>query len=148
MNSHDGRIMGSRVLIAEEQPEVKWYLEQDKLESPYEFACVVGYSEAVRIASEKDAGFSFLVTDILLNPFHGRDLANRLVGLFPHIKVIFMGTQTPRLLRSAGSFPAAAPFLHKPFNALHLVNRLNELKEKGPSWLDLILFPYEETAGS
>lgn len=138
--------MGSKVLIAEEHPEVKWYIEQDKLGPPYEFVCVVGYSEAVRIASKKDAGFSFLVTDILLSPFHGRDLANRLVGLYPHIKVIFMGTQTPRILRSAGLFPTSAPFLHKPFNALHLVKCLDELKEKGPSWLDLILFPYEEAA--
>lgn len=140
--------MDLRVLIAEEQAEIKGFLGQGMPVTAYEFVYAAGFPEAVKIASGKDAGFDFLVTDILLNPFHGRDLANRLVGLFPHIKVLFMGNQPARLLRTAGLLPAKAPYLHKPFNALHLVHCLDELKEKGPSWLDLILFHSEETAGA
>lgn len=139
--------MGSRVLIAEENAELQRCFEPDGPIPVYEFVYAVGFAEAVKIASKKDAGFAFLVTDIFLKPFHGRDLANRLVGLFPRIKVLFMGSQTPRMLRSAGLFPAAAPYLLKPFNAPHLMKSLDDLNEKGPSWLDLILFPSEESTG-
>jgi hypothetical protein len=146
MSSRDGRIMGLSVLIVEERADVKNYPRQDNPETVYEFVYAVGFAEAVRIASEKDASFGFLVTDVLLNPFHGRDLANRIVGSFPHIKVLFTGSQSPRVLRSAGLLPPNAPFLHKPFNVIHLVKSLDELREKGPSWLDLILFHGEESA--
>ena len=140
--------MDLSVLIAEEHAEVKSYHGQDEPQTAYEFVYAVGFAEAVKIASEKDARFGFLVTDVLLNPFHGRDLANRIVGSFPHIKVLFMGNQSSRVLRSAGLLPPTAPFLHKPFNSIHLVKSLNELREKGPSWLDLILFHSEESAVS
>jgi DNA-binding response OmpR family regulator len=135
--------MDLRVLIAEEDAELKTYHGQDKPETDYEFVYAVGFAEAVQLASDRDARFGFLVTDVLLNPFHGRDLANRIVGSFPHIKVLFMGNQSHRVLRSAGLLPPTAPFLHKPFNALQLVKCLDELRENALSWLDLILFHSE-----
>lgn len=137
-----------RVLVAEEEPGIELYLGQDKAEAAYQFTYAVGFAEAVKLVSEKDAHFDFLVTDIMLHPFQGRDLANRMVGPHPGIKVLFMGKQPPRLLRSLGPLPRSAPFLHKPFAASHLIKSLDELGLKSFSWLDSILSPDEGSRSS
>jgi DNA-binding response OmpR family regulator len=140
--------MAKRVLIAEEAPEIEWEIGQGRSGTAYQFTYAVGYAEAARLFSENEEPFDFLVTDIMLKPFQGRDLANRIVGLNPGIKVLFMGKLPARLLRSTGLLPPSAPFLHKPFTAYHLLKCLDELGNGGPSWLDLILSQDEEPAAS
>lgn len=140
--------MEKQVLVAEEFPEVERYLRQDKAGGDYQFSHATGFAEAIKVAVRTDAHFDFLVTDVLLRPFHGRDLANRMVNPYPRIKVLFMGKQSPRLLRSIGLLPTSAPFLHKPFTAYHLIKSLDELGLKELSWLDLVLPQYEEATES
>jgi DNA-binding response OmpR family regulator len=140
--------MAKKVLIAEEAAEVERDLRRDESEAAYHFTYTAGYAEAARLFSGNDARFDFLVTDVMLKPFQGRDLANRAMGANPGIKVLFMGKHSARLLRSTGLLPPSAPFLHKPFTAYHLIERLDELGLKGPCWLDLILAQNEESAAS
>jgi two-component system, cell cycle sensor histidine kinase and response regulator CckA len=140
--------MTQNVLIAEEGAEVERHLGQDKSAAAYHFTYAVGYAEATQHFTANEASFDFLVTDVMLRPFQGRDLANRLVGLNPRIMVLFMGKHPARHLRSTGLLPASAPFLHKPFTPYRLIQALDELALKGPCWLDLILWQNEDSPAS
>ena len=136
--------MGRKLLVVDDEPHV-CILVRDLLRgSGYDCSIASDFEGAVRIAARPGARFDLLLTDILLPPFHGRDLANRIVGMHPGIKVLFMSGHPPRMLRDHGLLPAKAPFLMKPFASSHLLQGLADAAAATPSWAELMAPPRED----
>ncbi len=135
--------MKTRVLAVDDEVDVRNYLWECLNETGFECVCAAGFEEAVRIASASGAEFPILLTDIMLPPFHGRDLANRIAFLHPKIKVVFMSGYAPKMLRNHGLLPPKAEFLCKPFTRSQLLKSL-ETTHGQLTWLASVSAPNED----
>lgn len=78
--------------------------------------------------SERHAGtIHLLITDLVMPHLGGRELAERLVGTRPDLKVLFMSGYTEDVLVHQGVETATAVFLHKPFRLDALADKVRDL---------------------
>lgn len=124
-----------RLLAVDDESEVR-SLVSDAL-SGTRYACVTAasYPEAVERASS-DGKIDLLLCDIIIPPFHGRDLANRLVHLHPDLKVLFMSGYPPKLLRQHSLLAPTSVFLAKPFTPTQLLAALDGIWETAKPWAE------------
>lgn len=104
-----------------------------------EYDCIVAasFSHAVDIVSESPVPIDILLTDIILPPYHGRDLANKLVRIQPRMKVLFMSGYPLKLLRKNGLIPPQVDYLAKPFTRSQLLKTLDHVVVTGTTWSEL-----------
>jgi DNA-binding NtrC family response regulator len=121
-------------LAVDDEPDVRALIEE--ILSHGAFACrtCASYQEAVDYADSPDTKIDILLTDIIIPPFHGRDLANRLVRMHPGLKVLFMSGYPPKLLRQHSLLPQAGEFLPKPFTPSQMIASLYKVADAAKPW--------------
>jgi nitrogen-specific signal transduction histidine kinase/ActR/RegA family two-component response regulator len=85
--------------------------------------------EAVRLASEYDGEIHLLMTDVVMPEMNGRDLAQSLRSLRPHLKCLFMSGYTANVIAHHGVLDEGVWFIQKPFSQGDLAARLREVLE-------------------
>ena len=78
--------------------------------------------EAVRIGEERGKQIRLLLTDLVMPLMSGRELAGRLLGTNPAMKVLYISGYLSDAIPSSVVLEQGTPFLQKPF----LVNKLAE----------------------
>lgn len=124
-----------RLLIVDDEADIRNLVADLLAGSAYTFTICASYGDAVEFASSPGARIELLLCDIILPPFHGRDLANRLVRMYPDLKVLFMSGYPYKLLKRHSLLPQEAAFLSKPFAQAQLIEALAILAEKGKPWM-------------
>jgi two-component system, cell cycle sensor histidine kinase and response regulator CckA len=126
--------MKRNLLVVDDDTEILEFV-REVLDST-EFHCLTasGYQEAVAIANDPANPIDILLTDIIIPPFHGRDLANKIVRMHPKIKVLFMSGYPLKLLKSNGLLPPHTDYLPKPFARFQLMKSLQSVCEVGQPW--------------
>ena len=83
--------------------------------------------EAMKL-SEKHAGaINLLLTDVKMPKMNGRDLARKLLSLYPKLKCLFMSGYTADILTSEGLLDAGVNFISKPFQVNALADKVREI---------------------
>ena len=82
--------------------------------------------EAAEIAATHGGAIQLLVTDVMLPDRNGRQLAEKLVGSLPKLKVMYISGFTDDESVRAGAFPPGARFLQKPFTLGALIGMVRE----------------------
>jgi PAS domain S-box-containing protein len=90
-------------------------------------ACTPG--EAMRLAAEHAEKIDMLMTDVVMPEMNGRDLAKRLLLLYPEIKCLFMSGYTADVIARHGVLDEGVHFIQKPFNVDDLARTVRELLE-------------------
>jgi CheY-like chemotaxis protein len=129
-----GRI---RLLAVDDEAEVRAFIAEALQGTHFACSTASAYDEAVRLAASEPV--DLLLCDIIIPPFHGRDLANRLVHSHPDLKVLFMSGYPPKLLRQHSLLSPTAAFLAKPFSPSELLSALDEAWESGRPWTEATL---------
>jgi two-component system, cell cycle sensor histidine kinase and response regulator CckA len=83
--------------------------------------------EALRICAEHDGPIDVLVTDVVMPQMNGRELAERVTGLRPGIKVLYMSGYTEDTLIQHGIRANEIAFLRKPFSIRTLEAKVHDL---------------------
>jgi PAS domain S-box-containing protein len=83
-------------------------------------------TEAAAIAAKHGSSIQLLVTDVMLPDRNGRQLAEKLVGALPRLKVMYISGFTDDESVRAGAFPPGARFLQKPFTLGALIGTVRE----------------------
>ncbi len=83
--------------------------------------------EALRLADEHAGEIQLLITDVVMPGMNGRDLANRLSALYPHIKTLFMSGYTANVIANRGVLDAGVQFVQKPFSVQDLGTKIREI---------------------
>ncbi|MGO9308359.1 MAG: PAS domain S-box protein [Spirochaetia bacterium] len=83
--------------------------------------------EAIRIAREHAGEIHLLVTDVVMPEMNGRELASRLLPLFPRLKTLFMSGYTADIIAHHGVLEDGVRFIQKPFSSEGLADKIREI---------------------
>jgi PAS domain S-box-containing protein len=119
------------ILVAEDQPDLRWMVCQ--------FLQVLGYSvleakdgkDAVALAEQYEGAIDVLLTDVVMPDLRGPQVARKLSGSRPEMKIIFMSGYTEG---GFGSDPGEElgpeqVLLQKPFQLDFLARKIREVLE-------------------
>jgi two-component system, cell cycle sensor histidine kinase and response regulator CckA len=82
--------------------------------------------EAIRLAREHSGQIHLLLTDVVMPEMNGRDLARKLLSLYPELKRLFMSGYTANVIAHHGVLDAGVHFLQKPFSIGELAAKIRE----------------------
>jgi nitrogen-specific signal transduction histidine kinase len=83
--------------------------------------------EAIALAKNHPEPFDLLLTDVIMPELNGNDLANRLRGLFPGLRVLFMSGYTADIIVNRGVLDNNVFLLQKPFTSRELAAKVREV---------------------
>ena len=118
------------ILVAEDQPDLLWMICQ--------FLQTLGYSvleakdgrDAIALAEQYEGTIDVLLTDVVMPQVRGPEVARRLSGSRPEMKIIFMSGYTEGELGNGGDEQEIeSTLLQKPFELHALAQTLREVLE-------------------
>ncbi|MEI6704744.1 MAG: ATP-binding protein, partial [Deltaproteobacteria bacterium] len=83
--------------------------------------------EAMRLAQEHVGEINLLITDVIMPEMNGKDLANRLQSLNPHLKCLYMSGYTSDIIAQHGVLDEGVYFIQKPFSLPDLSTKVREV---------------------
>jgi PAS domain S-box-containing protein len=82
--------------------------------------------EAIRLAGVHTGKIHLLMTDVVMPEMNGRDLAQNLLSLHPHLKCLFMSGYTADVIAHHGVLDKGLYFIQKPFSMKELAAKVRE----------------------
>ena len=86
--------------------------------------------EAIEIAEQHDGEIHLLMTDVVMPEMNGREIAQKILVLKPHIKVLFMSGYTADVIAHHGILDENVCFIQKPFSKSDLAEKLHEVLDQ------------------
>jgi len=119
---------GEAILIAEDDPAVRRVTERILGGAGYAVTSATGGAEALDLLDSPGRKVDLLLSDIVMPGMRGDDLAERAVAMRPGLPVLFMsGYSDQAPPEDLGPTAGGAAFIHKPFDAGTLLERVREL---------------------
>ncbi|MBI5551239.1 MAG: response regulator [Desulfobacterales bacterium] len=114
------------LLVVEDEPSLLT-LDQRMLEKlGYRVLAATMPGEALRLAAAQAGTIDLLITDVIMPEMNGRELAQRLRSIYPHIGVVFISGYTANVIAHHGVLAPGVHFLHKPFMIKALAAKVRE----------------------
>jgi hypothetical protein len=88
--------------------------------------------EAIAVANRFSGQIHLLLTDVILPGMNGRVVSERLKGLRPDVKVLFMSGYTADLIAHRGALDCGVAFLRKPFSPEQLAAKVRDVLAHSP----------------
>jgi CheY-like chemotaxis protein len=116
------------VLVVEDEDGVRELVRQVLTEQGYAVLTARHGRDALLLAERHERPIHLLVTDVVMPEMGGRELVDRLTALRPELRVLYISgySDDEILLRGV---PAGTRYLHKPFVAEGLMERVREAME-------------------
>jgi two-component system, cell cycle sensor histidine kinase and response regulator CckA len=86
--------------------------------------------EAIRLAEKHTGEIHLLMTDVVMPEMNGRDLARRMLSLYPNLKCLFMSGYTADVIAHHGILEDGMHFLQKPFSRKDLAGKVREALDR------------------
>jgi len=83
-------------------------------------------TEAQQLAQDHAGDINLLMTDVVMPEMNGRELARKLLALYPAIKCLFMSGYTANVIAHHGVLDEGIHFLQKPFSMQDLATKIRE----------------------
>jgi two-component system cell cycle sensor histidine kinase/response regulator CckA len=83
--------------------------------------------EALRVAQQQQGPIHLLVSDVVMPGLGGRQLSERLLALYPRMKVLFLSGYTDDAVVRHGILQEKVDFLQKPFSTNTLAEKVREV---------------------
>jgi nitrogen-specific signal transduction histidine kinase len=87
-------------------------------------------TEAIRLAQDHSGTISLLITDVIMPEMNGKELANSLKSLYPHIRCLFMSGYTADAIAQHGVLEEGVNFIQKPFSLPALAAKVRDVLDK------------------
>jgi two-component system, cell cycle sensor histidine kinase and response regulator CckA len=88
-------------------------------------------SRAIHLAEQHTGNIHLLITDVVMPEMNGRDLAERINGLRPGIKHLFMSGYSANVVAHHGILDKGVSFIQKPFSTKDIAAKIREALDKG-----------------
>ena len=86
-----------------------------------------GGEEALAILKRYEAPFHLILTDVIMPGESGKNIADKILQLFPGIPVIFMSGYTDDAIVHHGVLDKNTNFIQKPFSIIALVQKIRNI---------------------
>jgi PAS domain S-box-containing protein len=113
------------IMVVEDDDSVRALVQLMLEANGYEVFAVGDADEATRICTERT--IDLLLTDVVMPEVSGSQLAERLRGLVPSMRILFMSGYSDEAVQRHGELTAAAAFLEKPFTEKTLARKVREV---------------------
>ena len=117
------------ILVAEDQPDLRWMICQFLQELGYSVLEARDGADAVALAEQYRGAIDILLTDVVMPHVRGPEVARRLCAIRRDMKVIFMSGYTEGEFGSGDKPGPETPILQKPFQLDSLAVKIREVLE-------------------
>lgn len=114
--SESVRLGHQTILMVEDEPAILTLGRKMLERLGYQVIAASTPGQAIRLAQEYDGRIDLLITDVVMPEMNGRDLAKKLLSLYPNIKRIFMSGYTANVIAHQGVLDEGVHFIQKPFS--------------------------------
>jgi len=116
------------VLVVEDEPPVRELTCRVLREQGYTVLDATNGKEALhKVHAYAGARIDLLVTDMVMPRMGGKALAEQLMAVYPHIKVLFVSGYTTDAIVHHGRLDLGTNFLSKPFTPTALIRKVQEV---------------------
>ena len=115
------------ILLVEDEPAILDIAGEILKRLGYTVLAADSPDEALRLAREHEGAITLLLTDVVMPEMNGRDLAQKLVYLYPHLKRLFMSGYTADIIAQSGVLDEGVHFIQKPFSLTGLAAKVREV---------------------
>jgi two-component system cell cycle sensor histidine kinase/response regulator CckA len=114
------------VLLCEDEERIRKLVYAMLAKQGYKVLEAETPDAAMRMAREYAGRIDLLLTDIVMPQMSGFELAKTVFEMRPEIKVLYMSGYTDNRVNAGWVLEANMPFLHKPFTAAGLTQKVRE----------------------
>jgi len=118
------------VLLVEDEQAVRGFARSVLTAGGYRVLEAARATEALEAAQAAAEPIDLLLTDVVMPGMNGRQLAERLTGAYPGLKVLFMSGYTENAIAPRGVVEEGTAFIQKPFGAEDLLARVRDELER------------------
>jgi len=104
------------VLMVEDEPAILDLGRQLLEMQGYRVLAASTPGEAIQLAEEHTGEIHLLLTDVIMPEMNGRELAKKLLSLYPGLKRLFMSGYTSDVIAHHGVLDEVVHFIQKPFS--------------------------------
>jgi CheY-like chemotaxis protein len=125
----DGQIPfgNERILLVEDEEAVRRIARLALETHGYEVVDAIDGKAAVAVAEEPATRIDLLVTDVVMPEIGGAELAARLKGIRPGLKVLYISGYTDDAILRNGFTTSSLGYLQKPFAPVTLARRVRQI---------------------
>jgi PAS domain S-box-containing protein len=118
------------ILLVEDEPDLRELTQMVLSERGYKVIEAPTPAEAERLAGSNGIEIHLLLTDVVMPGISGRELAKRLTGRYPHLRVMYMSGYTYNVIAQDGTLEEGISFLQKPFTPQTLMEKVREALDR------------------
>jgi two-component system cell cycle sensor histidine kinase/response regulator CckA len=115
------------ILLVEDEPQLRELTQSVLAARGYSVVEAKNPAEAAQLAEEYGTKIHLLLTDVIMPGISGRELAKRLSGKNPAMRVLYMSGYTYNVIAQGGTLERGVAFLQKPFTPRMLVEKVREV---------------------
>jgi PAS domain S-box-containing protein len=115
------------ILVAEDDEEVRDFVEHVLKRSGYHVLCAPDGAAAMRVAQSFPGEIALLLSDVVMPNVNGRQLAEQLQPLRPKLRVLHMSGYPGDTIARYGDVREGDAFLQKPFSARDLAEKVRDV---------------------
>lgn len=120
------------ILLVEDEPELLKVSEQMLQELGYTVFAANSPEEAIGYARQYGEKIDLVLTDVIMPKMNGRDLAQQIFQLHPHMRCLFMSGYTADIIAHQGVLNEGLHFLQKPFSLQALADTVRKVLDLEP----------------
>ncbi|MCF8085057.1 MAG: PAS domain S-box protein [Deltaproteobacteria bacterium] len=120
------RGQGEVILMVEDEPSVLKVAQRTLERLGYTVLAFDNSVEAVEAAKDHTDEIHLLMTDVVMPEMSGKDLAEAIQKMFPHIKTLFMSGYKANAIAHQGVLDKGVHFIQKPFGTDSLARKVRE----------------------
>jgi len=120
------RAAGETVLVVEDETAILKLITRILSMLGYTVLTAQTPALAMKTAQGHPGNIDLLITDVVMPEMTGRDLAGRLLSVYPDLKVLYMSGYTADVIAHRGILETGIRFIQKPFNKDELARKIRE----------------------
>jgi PAS domain S-box-containing protein len=119
------------ILLVEDEEAVRGLASRILEKQGYRVLSAQHGREAMDIATSEDGEIDLVLTDVVMPGMNGRGLVERLAGIRPHMKSLYMSGYTDDDIIRRGFIEPSKSFLQKPFTSEALLLTVRKVLDEG-----------------
>jgi|GEM_PF-1854997 len=118
------------IFLAEDELSILKTLESFLTRAGYRVLYSPDPLDVLRQAEQLQGDAQLLITDVVMPKLNGKDLSEKILKLYPGIKVLFISGYTANIIEKKGVLQDNVSFLAKPFTTKTLGEKVRKLLDK------------------